>query len=540
MNLNLDFFRNRIGVKDAKQLAKALHRAIKSTPPSSPEASRGVIFSLPWPPVRADLAPPQPPVAPVLPDGLDPCHTDLVTWDTNHPCSFVTLGNLAPPHQEELFPQGKALHWTHRGALSGGLVFGLKQERQAVLEHMVLQAGLAGQSVLWMTEAQDAHHVNRLAQALEKQDQSHRLRSINLLPGGATHTFNPMAQHSAQSITENLVHVLRHRCPLPGMPLSDWTSFLVSSMSAVAFAMVHYSHQQKTVPDIALFLALCSLTKMEELDRREDFPPALRASIKFFLREASALVGGYDTVLNWLYQEEVLGALTGVFGHVFNAQRVGKHWLLPDVSIRDIAYGNLVTVVTVPAGAAVATQLILNQLSLEFYVRSNREHLSHAVRQLIVLDSVGSYGTEVVLSRLQRFAGAVGVATVLADQDYPALKKMGPEAVSVAGECQTKLLIPAPGDSNFMHVVAGLGLHSLPLPGLSFSVHDPDYVPQKSGQTLQGGQVQHEMFLERATEVLWGEAADQAKPVNLAWCQNTLARMLGYAHWHELEQQKRP
>lgn len=541
MNANYNPFRHCMGLKDTKQLAKALHRAIQTTPPTSPDSARQVVATLPWPPVRADQPVPQPPATPFLPNEADPRHAELVTWDPEHPCSFVALGAIAATPQGELFPQGKTLHWTHRGALAGGLVFGPKEERRVLLEQMVLQAALSGQSVFWVAPSQDTRHVDRLAQALADQGQAHRLRSINLLPGGATHTFNPMAQCSAQSIVENLVHTLNHRCPLPGMVQNDWTRFLFISMSAVAFAMVHHHNQRKTVPDIASFLKFCKLDHLAALEQQEEFPTQLRVSIRVFLREANTLPGGYDTVQNWLHQDDVLGALTDAFGHVFHTQYTGGHALLPDVSVRDLSHGNLITVLTVPDGAETAPRWILNHFSMELYLRTQQERPSSAVRQLIVLDSVGSYGTEVILNRLQQFASVAGVATVLADEDYPALKKMGTTAVEAVGRCHTKLFVKAAGPSEGLQiqVIENSQMHCLNLSSSTPSLPAPAYVPQSLGKTLEGNQIQQERFLERAAEVLWKSSRDHTSPVNLAWCQNTLARMLGYAHWHELEQQKR-
>ncbi len=537
MNASYNFFRHRMGLKDAKQLAKALHRAMQITPPTSPDTARQLVFTLPWPPVRADHAPPQPPVTPALPNEADPRRADLTTWDSLHPCSFVSLGReleLLP--QGDLFQQGETLHWTHSGALAGGVVFGPQHERQLLLEQLVRQAALAGQSVFWVTQTPDTRHVDRLAQALTHHGQAHRLRSINLLPGGTSHTFNPMAQQSILSIVENLVHALSHRSPPQGMAQSDWTRFLIALMSAVAFAMVHHHNQQKTVPDIASLLTFFEVERLASMEQQEDVPTQLRSSIRLFLREARNLPGGYDTVLNWLRQEDVLGALSGTFAHVFNAQRTQEHELLPDVSVRDLSHGNLVTVLTVPPGAEVATEWILNHLSSEIYLRTNQEPVSGAVRQLLVLDSVGSYGTEVILNRLQRFAPTVGVATVLADEDYPALNTMGPATIEAVERCYIKLFVQAKSALGHfqVEVIENSQLHHLEF----FSDPRPSpasfYAPHSLGKTLEGSQAQYEKFVERATEVLWKGYRDDTSPKNLAWCQNTVARMLGYAHWHEL------
>lgn len=554
-----------LGLRDSKALAKALHRVLQASPPTSQDATRRLLHSLPWPPALASETPLSSPPVWLLPEATDPRHEPLATVEPNHPCSFVTLGQLASPTQADLFPQGPDLHWTHRGALEGALVFGPDPERQAVLETLVLQAALAGRSVLWVTQAEDSRAVDRLALALAEHGQGHRLRSLNFLPGAPTHTFNPLAQPGIQRNVECLVHVFSGQPPL-NMPMSDWTRFLLTFFNAALLATHHLSSEQQLVPDVDFLLDTARWSNLVALSRRTDIPEVLTAHLKAFLSLSKGLPGGgYDVVLAWL-REEALGPLFKAFGHVLKAQRNYEGWRLPDVTTQDIAHGNLVTVVTVPPNATLLTRWILTDVTTVLYGRTRGERLPFGVRQLVVLDSVGSYGSPVVLDRLQRFLPAIGVATVVADRDYPSIQRMGPEASAMVGQCHTKIFTPGtsaledlpsrltkdlypessatlsqPSLPNATHVIEGSRLHRLKPCVSTFPEHASTYVPQSFGRTLGGPAVQHDAFLDRAAHLLWQRLCDhhRREPVSLAWCQETLARFLGKAHWHELTKRTR-
>ena len=192
-----------------------------------------------------------------------------------------------------------------------------------------------------------------------------------------------------------------------------------------------------------------------------------------------------------------------------------------------------------------------------------------ALRHLIVAQHANYYLSGRSAQQLLGFGRRAGVSCLISAADYPALKTE-PGLAEAIDKCNTKFFMrqcdpkvedhalavgasperpasPIPlkelreGEAHILagqklvqarlHYVFPSGERATPP-----SLRSRKFVSQRVGRTeeiVEAGRprMAHEL-LQRL------EAAGDSK-LALAWCQETVARMLGYAHWHELARQKR-
>ena len=508
-----------IGLRDSKQLAKALQRALSKTPPSTPEDARRLVDHLPWPTAMGQDRPLQPVLEPL-----------------SSPNGFVRLGVEALPQGE-----GEAFDWTHASALKGTLAFGPAEKRALLAEHLFLQATLSGTPATLVTVADDARFLDRVRDALESQGQGHRLRVLNFLQGSSSDTFNFLEQGPTSIRFDHLFSMVKS-VPAPDIQepqSSEWSILLIYWLSAMVMYMVTKGDRIGRRPDLAWLLELTSPFQAEQILLEDPAPPTqVRAALLELDRRVQALfpTQGYSVLAAWL--KDFLESTQSRFGHVLRTS-TDHH---PGLRKNQLIGGDISTVVILPRDGKVVAHLMMDVLSLRssVYAFPWGEPPTN-VRHLILLDRVGQYGTAPSLNLFLDPDHSQGVAKVLLEEDYPSLKPMGEHVGKTVSHYQVKMFLnhtPAVTGNTDEHsfVPKNLDRHLNFLEDTQSRVLDCSFLATRHAPIAEGHSQRRDSMLGKMAKVLWEHLQAHPEPT-LARCQQAVARMTGRAHWHELEQQ---
>ena len=507
-----------IGLRDCKQLAKALQRSLSQRPPASLEEAQALVNDLPWPTAMGQ-------------DRLSRFSLER----PSSPQGFARLGvGVTPPGT------GEAFDWPHASALKGTLAFGPDNGRALLAEHLFLQATLGGTPATWVTVADDARFSERTKDVLKTYGQAHRLRVLNFLPRACSDAFNPIKSGPLASRVEHLVRMMESVPPpaTESIGVQEWTSLLVSWLIAMVMHMTTKGAQIGRHPDLAWLLELTDPLEVEKILLEEPaLPPHARGAFLALDKKVQALfpMQGYRVLSDWI--KGVLAPINARFGHVLLESTSDR----PSVAAQDLIGGSCSTVVILPRDSKPVAHLMMEVLSHHSYLHAEPPTEATHVQHLILLDSVGYYGTAVSLGRFQHpSTKRWGLATVLLDEDFPSLKPMGEHVAEAVRLCKVKMFLSH--DQPTLRAKDGglwaaqpMHRHLNFLEGSDLRLLDCAFLAPEQEPSAQGTSPRRESILTQMAKVLWEHHQAFPDPT-LARCQQAVARMTGRAHWHELEQ----
>lgn len=468
-----------------------------------------------------------------------------------------------------------SLSWTNRGLLHHGVLFGCCGSGQTeTVTSLAINAIFQDLGVTLI----NAHGHTSLPSRMLALVQAHapealdRVRVINMTsaPGepSLTHTFNPFAQGPVSQHVELLMDALSVPHALDDLP-PGYEELLISLLSGVLSILVYGRQQKLWHLDLPFIVEHLRWSQLEGLVHIPHLPAHVKIGLKYFLDRLAALVPDRSLAqayapLESVLVDQLLGRVSDRYHHVLAAPLESGKWQHPQVTPADMIEQRLVTIVALPALERcpefnwVAARLITSALSAEVVNQAQRAPTSVA-RHLVLAQHAALYLSRRSGSQFLRFGRKAGVGCLLTAADYPQLKTI-PGLAEDVGLCNTKIFMRPCHDQAHehatqlagslapskhalteltegqAHVLAGQTLYRTqmsyhappagPLPDL------PRCVPawHSLGNQFTPGQVDP----VRMTRVLHERLTRAPDRLPLSWCQETVARMLGYAHWHEL------
>lgn len=471
--------------------------------------------------------------------------------------------------------KGPKLSWTPHGLLHHGLLFGCCGSGQTeTIVSLSINAIVAGLGVTLVNARGQADLPSRMLGMIQEYapQAMGRVRTINMMSAPdvapSTHTFNPFAQGPAIQHVELLMDALSVPHALDNLP-PGYEELLVPLLSSVLFVLVWGREKKLWHLDLPFIVHHLRWAQLQGLSDTPQLPQNLKASLAYFFRCLSNLTPNHSLAQAYapfesVLVEELLAPIVDRYSHVLAAPiELGK-WQHPDVTSTGMLAQRLVTIVALPALEKcplpdwIAARLVTSSLSAQVVTHAQAATVS-SPRHLVLAQDAPLYLSGRSCSQLLRFGRAAGVGCLIAAKDYPQLKTTPGLAENVA-LCHTKIFMrpchnhghehaaklvgsQAPSKHALTeltegqaHVLAGQTLYRTqmsyhappagPLPDL------PRCVPvwHSLGNQFTPGQVDP----VRMTRVLYERLTRAPDRLPLSWCQETIARMLGYAHWHEL------
>lgn len=474
--------------------------------------------------------------------------------------------------------KSKPLSWTGNGLLHHGLMLGCCGSGQT--ETALSLAVNAMDQGLGLTLI-NAHGDPTLPSRVLKQAASRspsaieRVRVITMMEGfdqtPPTHSFNPFAEGPAPQHVELLIDALSVPHAIDALPATH-QQLLIPLMSAALLPLVWGRDRHLWPLDLAQISRHLRLPALLALRDIPQLPSQLRAALNYFFGKLSQACPGQTQAQAYAPFEQVLVGdilepIAKTYAHVLAAPIKDKRWRLPDVSAKRMIEERLITVVNLralercPILDWVAARLVTSALSAEVVSQTQRAKApATQPRHVVIAQHAPLHLSGRAASQLLRFGGAAGVGCLLTASDYPQLKTI-PQLSETVEWCHTKFFMKPCHDQAHAHaaqLVGPLTPSSEALAELSEGVAHViagstlwkatlDFHPTPQGpapalppgmghwqslgpQGFAPGQVDR----MRMARVLRDQIQGTPDPITLSWCQETIARMLGYAHWHEL------
>lgn len=511
----------------------------------------------------------------------------LIVEGGSPPAGSLSLGTVRKDKGwiADLFSRpSPALSWTPQGMLGHGLMFGCcgsGQDENIVT--LAMAAAAQGYGVTMINAHGDISFQKKVLSLAAVCDQTiqSRLRVLDFMRGAPpdpvhfTHTFNPFASGPAPSLAELLTDALSVPGLLDELPFPQ-KSLLMPLLTAVLFPLVWGRDRGLWPLDLAIVAKSLGLSELQKLRMHPHLPAQLQAVVDYFFQKLSEQCPGQSeqdayAPLEQVLSKDILAPLAEEYAHVFAAIKEPSRWQAPQVSPRAMLDDRLITILTPPAlegallRAQVAARLVTSSLSAHVVSRAQKQSsprpgLCHLVVAQHAYVSVSGRAANQLVS----FGHRAGVGCLLTAADYPQLKLV-PGLDEVASHCNTKFFMkqceepaaasnaatglvgssiaPSSSDMRDMregqaHIIAHSQLWKVDMaftdaPRVKFlpMTTDARWLPLRADAAgFEPGQARP----SRMSQVLCERLAKSPSQLSLSWCQETVARMLGYAHWHEL------
>lgn len=497
---------------------------------------------------------------------------DLVSLSSGESADhFLTLGiqshqegilgpikNWVQPHQE--------VHWTHEGALRHALLFASPGAggTEALLT-MASSAMDKGCGVFFLdAKGFDQCHEKAKSHAYAL-GQLERLRLVNL-SGGAGHTYNPFAKGSPDDLKEVLYMALRSTLQPVETPVVEQ---LKNALSVMMDYLVWGRDTRRWGLDLDKVGDGLSFDGVWSAWKDVSAPPDIQKRLRDFIQSLSPLEDEAQArrvyrPLEIAVVDEIIKPASAAFASTMQAIQDGKRWRLPDLDVVSALKKKQWVFWSFPSSeksmpwTMLPARLALAELS--HYAPSLSEVRAPRVTALVIANELGACASRDLLKPLMSWGLRKGISCVLSDFDYPAIKK-GEGMHEIVSLCCTKIfmkmegpyeddvssanvqpIIPLSLAASFgrlndqrkgeAHIIAKSTLYKVNMRYYHFNGFDGTATLNIAG--YQGQDVRSNSLSRQASILHQRLQEDDAMPENLSWCQETLARMLGYTHWHEV------
>ena len=572
---------SKLSLRDTKEFARSLHEALKASVPTHLAQCQSLVQQL-WDFRNASALATDSTGIPLAShaQGVGQAtsgdvHNAIVdsAGSAPNPDVFIPLGKnldarrgISGIIKNMLSPTSppKHLSWTHQGGLGHAVMFGAPGSGQQEALFAMMRAAAAQDTGLFYFNCHGFSRAVGRARALAADlGQPQRLRLLDMTALDApTHTFNPFARGSALELTELFLGSLRSHLG------SKLEKGVVDSLQIIAwvssvFAYLVWGRQ----------LGLWSLDSrrleqgfswmgIQQAMHDVRVPQPIKTMFVNASRkpEGMQLQAAYAPVEAMLVTE-LLAPVNAHYGHIMHTQSDAHGLLRPELDMQEALEKKQWIFIEMPAAEKYAGGWQLWPGALAFAqlaILASKTGAATApklprpsqVRTWLVATHTFGYVDAVSANQVSRFGPNLGLGCLWADQDYPAFKRV--EGMSkVIEQCQTKIFMKmadpdAPSyfpahqqgltglrqqPSGHAHIIFGSCLHRVALDYRDFEYPYPPFAPAPFPGYAPYTGVPTPVYQAR---VLHERLAAATKPPTLAWCQETVARMLGFSHWHDL------
>lgn len=504
----------------------------------------------------------------------------VLSGDTPPQESFIPLGQQiahegAAPNVLQRLKSWAAspqrLHWTHQGALGHAVLFG---SAGAGVDQTLLSMTAAAMDkdcgIFYFDAAGYDRSVKKTLSYAQECNQAERIRLINLT-GAPGHTYNPFAKGTSHDLKQVLLKALLVSVepfePLSTKAFNQRLDFLLSVMMDY---LVWGRDTRRWGLDLAKVGEGLSFQGLWDAWQDPDAPLDIKERLRSFVHILSQTEN--HTQAKAAYEpwqmaivDQLIHPASEAFASTMKAVKDNKGWRLPDLDMIDAHKKGLWVFWSLPSPekafpwTMLPVRLALAELS--HHMISLPECAPGEVKTMLVAKDCGGYASHALVAPLMWWGASKGLSCVWSDFDYPSLAK-GAGMREVLAHCNTKIFMKmegepedvadhTPGPAGFIerrargsildlrdqwegqaHVIAKSSLYRVNMVYHSFGASQVGLPMVEVGYQ---GMFARSNSPERQARVLHDRLHQPgASPDKLSWCQETLARMMGYTHWHEI------